>query len=375
MIRKIGISTGGGDCPGLNAVIRAVVKSARLVYRWDVIGIEDGFDGLIHAKNLRLLTLSDISGILPRGGTILGTTNRGNPFRHVVYEDGKKVIKDLTPQVIENIKILNLDAIVCIGGDGTLTIAKDLHELGVPVVGVPKTIDNDLSATDLTFGFTTAVITATEALDKLHTTAESHHRVMVVEVMGRNAGWIALESGIAGGADVILIPEIPFDIESVCDKVKRRQITGSRFSIVVVAEGAIPLGGEETIAAGATAEYQNVRLGGIGYRVSRAIEEKTGIETREVVLGHLQRGGSPSAFDRILSTRFGAKAVELVAQEKFGEMVCLRGRQVESVRIEEAIGQLKLVDPAGQVVKTAECMGIEFGRERKDGISEESVDS
>ncbi|MFC2150247.1 6-phosphofructokinase [Calditrichota bacterium] len=361
-IRRIGISTGGGDCPGLNAVIRAVVRCARLVYQWDVIAIEDGFDGLIYARNLRSMNLKDVSGILHRGGTILGTTNRGNPFKSVVVENGEEVIKDLTPQIIDNIETLGLDAIVCIGGDGTLTIARDLHKLGVQVVGVPKTIDNDLSATDLTFGFTTAVDTATDALDKVHTTAESHHRAMVVEVMGRNAGWIALESGMAGGADVILIPEIPFDIKKVCNKVKQRQITGRGFSVIVVAEGAKPVGGEASIIADATKQYQNVRLGGMGIQVANAIQEMTGIETREVVLGHLQRGGSPNAYDRILSTRFGVAAVNLIAQGKFGEMVCLHGRMVESVKIDEAVGQLKLVDPNGQGVKTAESVGIEFGR-------------
>ncbi len=370
MIRKIGISTGGGDCPGLNAVIRAVVRSARLHYGWDVIGIEDGFDGLIYARNLKPLDQESVSGILHRGGTILGTTNRGNPFKHVDYVDGKKVVRDLTPRILENVKILGLDAIVCIGGDGTLSIARDLYKLGVPVVGVPKTIDNDLSATDLTFGFTTAVETATDALDKLHTTAESHHRCMVVEVMGREAGWIALESGMAGGADVILIPEIPFSIEKVCEKVKRRYILGKRFSVVVVAEGANPMGGERVIQAKPTEDYQNVRLGGISYLVSKQIEESTGIETRVVVLGHIQRGGSPNAFDRILATKFGAGAVELIAQKQFGRTVCLKGRQIESVNIEDAVKVINRVNPNGQMVRYAENMGIEFGRpeERdKDG--------
>ncbi len=362
MIRKIGISTGGGDCPGLNAVIRAVVRTAKLRYQWDVIGIEDGFDGLIYARNLRYMTIDDVHGILPRGGTILGTTNRGNPFKHLVIENGKEVVKDMSPLIVENVRVLGLDAIVCIGGDGSLSIARDLFRLGVPVVGVPKTIDNDLSATDLTFGFTTAVDTATEALDRLHTTAESHHRVMVVEVMGRDAGWIALESGIAGAADVILIPEIPFDIQKVCDKVKQRQLTGRRSSIIVVAEGAVELGGERVVQAEASVKYQNVRLGGIGQYVAKQVEERTGIESRVVVLGHLQRGGSPNAFDRILGTRYGAAAVELIAQGKFGYMVCLKGRTIDCVEIEKAVGQLKRVDPDGQIVKAAEALGVEFGR-------------
>ena len=373
MVRRIGISTGGGDCPGLNAVIRAVVKAARLHYRWDIIGIEDGFDGLIYARNLKPLGLVNISGILHRGGTILGTTNRGNPFKHVVEENGKKVVKDLTPKILENVEILGLDAIISIGGDGTLAIAWELHKLGLPIIGVPKTIDNDLSATDLTFGFTTAVQTVTEALDKLHTTAESHHRIMVVEVMGRDAGWIALESGIAGGADVILIPEIPFDMEKVAHKVKKRQITGSRFSVVVVAEGAMPFDGGRSIVEEATEDYQNVRLGGIGYQVAHRIEEMTGIDTRVTVLGHLQRGGSPTGFDRLLATRFGTAAVDLVAQEKFGHMVCLRGRKIDSVLIEKAIGQPKRVDPDGQVVDTGEKTGIEFGRPSQPKIVKKPV--
>ncbi len=372
MIRKIGISTGGGDCPGLNAVIRAAVRAARLHYRWDVIGIEDGFDGLIYARNLKTLDLDSVSGILHRGGTILGTTNRGNPFKHVEYVNGQKVITDLSPKILENIHTLGLDAIISIGGDGTLSIARDLLKLGVPIVGVPKTIDNDLLATDLTFGFTTAVNTATEALDKLHTTAESHHRVMVVEVMGRDAGWIALESGIAGGADVILIPEIPFSIERVCEKVKQRYILGRRFSVIVVAEGAKPLGGDSVLQAEATDAYQNVRYGGISYKVASEIERLTGIESRVVVLGHLQRGGSPNAFDRILATKFGAAAVELTAQKKFGYMVVLRGRAIESVPIEEAVREVKRVNPDGQGVHTAERMGVEFGRSDSREESEDT---
>ncbi|MBM3326444.1 MAG: ATP-dependent 6-phosphofructokinase [Calditrichaeota bacterium] len=362
MIRKIGISTGGGDCPGLNAVIRAVVRTAKLHYQWDVIGIEDGFDGLIYARNLRYMTVDDVHGILPRGGTILGTTNRGNPFKHLVVENGKEVVKDMSPLIVENIRVLGLDAIVCIGGDGSLSIARDLFKMGVPVVGVPKTIDNDLSATDLTFGFTTAVDTATEALDRLHTTAESHHRVMVVEVMGRDAGWIALESGIAGAADVILLPEIPFDIQKVCDKVKQRRLTGRLSSIIVAAEGAAQLGGDRIVQAEASIQYQNVRLGGIGQSVARQVEERTGIESRVVVLGHLQRGGSPNAFDRILGTRYGVAAVELIAQKQFGYMVCLHGRNIDCVEIERAVGQMKRVDPNGQIVTAAEALGTEFGR-------------
>jgi len=362
MIKRIGISTGGGDAPGLNAVIRAVVRAGNLYYRWEVFGIEDGFDGLLQPDRLRIMTPKDVSGILPRGGTILGTINRGNPFKHVAFKDGKEVIEDVTPMIVENVKTIGLDAIVCIGGDGTLSIARDLFRLGVPVVGVPKTIDNDLSHTDYTFGFNTAVSTATEALDKLHTTAESHHRVMVMEVMGRYAGWIALESGIAGGADVILIPEIRFKMDEVCRKIKQRAMMGSKFSIVVVAEGAMTDAGEKVLLEKPTEKYEAERLGGIGQWVAKKISEGTGMETRVTVLGHLQRGGSPTTFDRVLATRFGVAAVEMVAQEKFGVMVCLKGNEITSVPLEEALGKPKRVNPEGQMVKAAEMLGIEFGR-------------
>ncbi len=362
MIRKIAISTGGGDAPGLNAVIRAVVRSAHDYYRWEVVGIEDGFDGLINAKRVRELTSKDVRGILPRGGTILGTTNRGNPFKHTIKKNGETVVEDMTPVLLENIQTLGLDAIVCIGGDGTLTIARDLFKLGVPVVGIPKTIDNDLSGTDRTFGYNTAITTATEALDKLHTTAESHHRVMVIEVMGRDAGWIALEAGIAGGADVVLIPEVPFSMEKVVRKIKQRDLTGSRFSIIVVAEGAKLESGEKVVIEKASDGYWADRLGGIGNWVAQEIKKRTDIDTRCTVLGHLQRGGSPTTIDRILGTQFGVAGVELVAEEKFGWMVCLKGNEISSVPIEEAVSKLKTVPPDGQLVKAAEMLGISLGR-------------
>jgi phosphofructokinase-like protein len=362
MIRKIAISTGGGDAPGLNAVIRAVVRSAREHHRWEVVGIEDGFDGLIEARRVRELTTKDVRGILPRGGTILGTTNRGNPFQHVTKRNGDSIVEDKTPLLLENIQTLGLDAIVCIGGDGTLTIARDLFRLGVPVVGIPKTIDNDISGTELTFGFNTAITTATDALDKLHTTAESHHRVMVIEVMGRGAGWIALEAGIAGGADVILIPEIPFSMDKVVRKMKQRELMGSRFSILVAAEGAKLENGQMMVVEKATEGYATDRLGGIGNWVAHEIHAATGIETRCTVLGHLQRGGSPTTFDRILGTQFGVAGVDLVAQEKFGWMVCLKDGEISSVPIEEAVGKLKTVPVDGQLVKAAEMLGISMGR-------------
>ncbi len=357
-IKRIAISTGGGDAPGLNAVIRAVVKTAIMQYGWEVIGIEDGFDGLFRKDGVRKLDLSSVRGILPKGGTILGTTNRGNPFKWPVKKGGKVFYQDRTKKLLKELGKLNIQGLVTIGGDGTLTIAKRLIDLGIPVVGVPKTIDNDLTATDVTFGFQTAVETATEAIDKLHTTAESHHRVMVIEVMGREAGWIALESGIAGGADVILIPEIPFDMKKVIAKIKERNKKKSKFSIIVVAEGAYPKNGRQIYIEQSTGK----RLGGIGQWVADYISNTIPVETRVTVLGHLQRGGTPTPFDRVLATRFGVAAVELINEGKFGYMVCLRGTKIESVPIEDAVGKLKLVDPEGQMVETAEKMGICLGR-------------
>lgn len=360
-IKRIGVLTGGGDCPGLNAVIRGVFKSASNRYQWEVVGIEDGFEGLIRDDKTRPLTQQNTRGILTIGGTILGTTNRGNPFEFV---DTDGIKKDLSSVVLDNIKKLSLDGLVVIGGDGSLSIANQLYKMGAPVVGVPKTIDNDLSVTDVTFGFDTAVNTAMDALDKLHSTAESHHRVIVLEVMGRYAGWIALHAGIAGGADVILIPEIPFDRGKVCDKMRSRFHGKSGFGIVVVAEGAKPLGGG--VITQAPAEKGRLeRLGGVGNRVGDDIAMclgPEGVDVRITVLGHIQRGGSPTAFDRILSTRFGSEAVELIARGDFGKMVCLKGQDIVSVPIEDAVSRMKSVQPDGQLVKTAEAIGISFGR-------------
>jgi len=358
-IKRIGVLTGGGDCPGLNAVIRAVVKTAIGQYGWQVIGIEDGFEGLVAPDKARPLSLQDVRGILPRGGTILGTTNRCNPFACPVVEGGQKKLVDKSGDVVARIRELGIDALVVIGGDGSLKIALELYHLGVPVVGVPKTIDNDLSATDVTFGFDTALTTATDALDKLHTTAESHHRVMVIEVMGRNAGWIALMAGLAGGADVILIPEIPFQIDPICAKVRQRDEQGNKFSIVVVAEGAKPAGGE--VVARGVDELGFPRLGGIAYRVGDQVALCSEHEVRVTVLGHLQRGGSPTPFDRILGTRFGTEAVRLAAAGGFGQMVALHGLHVEAVPLEEAVGVQKLVPPDGELVRTAKAMGVIFG--------------
>ncbi len=350
-IRCIGICTGGGDAPGLNAVIRAAVKSAFLKYQWRVIGIPDGFDGLIWPEKSYPLTLKQVSGILPRGGTILGTTNRGNPFKYCALENGKEVIRDISDDVIANARKLGIDAVISIGGEGSQTIALELFHKGMQIVGVPKTIDNDLSATEITFGFDTALVTATDAVDKIHTTAESHHRIMVVEVMGRDAGWIALEAGIAGGAHVILIPEIPFTVESVCKFVRKRESFGKRFTIVVVAEGVkLPLELKENRCAGS-----------VGNLIGNVIATRANKEVRVSVLGHIQRGGSPTPFDRILATRFGVAAVDLIAQGGFGKMVCLRNERIEAVDIAQAIGQLKTVDPNGQLVQTAKAVGISFG--------------
>ena len=361
-MKRIGILTGGGDCPGLNAVIRGVVKGCIIGRGWDVVGIEDGFDGLLAENKLRDLALDDVRGILPRGGTILGTTNRGNPFSTPVMRDGKIELVDVSATVVETIRKRQIDAIVVVGGDGSLKIALDLMDKGIPVVGVPKTIDNDLLETDVTFGYNTALETATDALDKLHSTAESHHRVMIMEVMGRYAGWIALESGIAGGADVILIPEVPFDIHQICHAIEQRRRRGSRFSIVVAAEGAFMKGGARVVKASADTVHSLERLGGIGENVAREIGVFLDMDTRVTVLGHLQRGGSPSTFDRCLGSRFGIKAVELIEKGRFGEMACLRGREIKSVSIEKAIRKLKLVDPNGEMVNCAEELGIVLGR-------------
>jgi phosphofructokinase-like protein len=350
-IHCIGICTGGGDAPGLNAVIRAAVKTAILKYKWKVIGIPDGFDGLIWPEKSFELRLKDVSGILPRGGTILGTTNRGNPFHYKLKENGKEVVKDISDEVIANAAKLGIDAIMTIGGDGSMKIGLELFQKGMKLVGVPKTIDNDLSATDVTFGFDTALHTATDAIDKIHTTAESHHRVMAVEVMGRDAGWIALEAGIAGGAHIILIPEIPFTIQNVCDYVAAREKYGKRFTIVVVAEG-IQLPPELKALS---------RGGSVGNLVGDAISLCAHKEVRVSVLGHIQRGGSPSPYDRVLGTRFGVFAVDLIAEGGFGKMVCLRGEHVLAVDIARAVGQYKTVDPNGELVCAARAIGICFG--------------
>lgn len=362
MSRTIAILTGGGDCPGLNAVIRAVVRSAVMRHGWRVVGIEDGFDGLVGTPRWRELTPASVRGILPRGGTILGTSNRGNPLAYPVTENGEQRLVDVSDEVVHNFRRTGADTLIAVGGDGTLKIARILQDKGMPMVGIPKTIDNDLRCTDVTFGYNTAVGVVTEALDRLHTTAESHQRVMVVEVMGRDAGWIALESGLAGSADVILIPEVPFRMAGVCEAIQWRREHGSRFSIVVVAEGAFPAAGQKVVQLSADQNLGVERLGGIGQFVAGEISQCLDIETRVVVLGHVQRGGTPSPFDRILGTRFGVKAVDLIEQGKYGRMVALRGRSVIDVEISAAVNALNLVDPAGELVTAAEALGIAFGR-------------
>ncbi|HEY8483130.1 MAG TPA: ATP-dependent 6-phosphofructokinase [Longimicrobiales bacterium] len=360
-IRRIAINTGGGDAPGLNAVIRAVVLSA-LNQGWEVYGIRKGYDSLLAGEPPVRLDRESVRGITHLGGTILGTTNRGNPFEWPERQpDGSIITRDRSDEIIAAFHHHGLDALIAIGGDGSLRIANELAKKGLRVVGVPKTIDNDLAATHVTFGFNTAVQTATDAIDKLHSTAESHERVMVVEVMGRHTGWIALHSGVSATADVILIPEIPFSIEKVCDKIRERYAAGRRFAIVVAAEGARPIGGEASYVEPA-APGRPARYGGIAERIAREIQERTGIETRSIVLGHLQRGGSPTAYDRLIALRFGAAAVRCVAEGRFGVMVALQEvTAVRAVPLEEAIREIKRVPVDSDTIATARDLGISFG--------------
>jgi phosphofructokinase-like protein len=359
-IGKIGLLNGGGDCPGLNAVTRAVVRTVHYHYHGKVVGIFDGFDGLIWPEKTKELVPQNIRGILPRGGTILGTTNRGNPFKYQVEEDGQVRIRDFSAQVVENHKRMGLEALIVVGGDGTLSIAREFHRLGVPLVGVPKTIDNDLSATDLTFGFDTALHTATEAIDKIHTTAESHGRVMVIEVMGRDAGWISLEAGIAGGSDVILIPEIPFRLDDICRQVDQRKAAGHRFALIVVAEGC-KVQENDPVWLAHKNEPQFAAKMSVGNLIGALISRERKEEVRVTVLGHLQRGGTPSPFDRLLSTRLGVAAVDLVAKKQFGRMVCLKGNEISSCTLDEAVGSIKTVPPDCDTVRAARAIGISFG--------------
>lgn len=356
---KLGVLTGGGDCPGLNAVIRAVTKTAQQ-RGWAVFGFFDGYSGLVENRYVRL-DQNRASGLLHRGGTILGTNNRDNPFRYPVRKGNLTEYQDLSTQAVQNVLSLDLEGVIVIGGDGTLAAADELSRKGLKIIGVPKTIDNDLKGTDQTFGFATAVTTATEALDKLHTTAESHKRVMILEVMGRYAGWIALHSGLAGGADIILIPEINWDFPAIVSKLKAREREGKLFSIVVVAEGAKRPDGEIVVKEMIKESADPVRLGGIGQFVAEGISKYTGLETRVTVLGHLQRGGSPVAYDRILATRFGAAAVEAALNGEYNKVVCLVNNEIVPRPITEVTGGIRNVPANSPLLKMAGSLGISLG--------------
>jgi len=357
---KIAVNTGGGDAPGLNAVIRGIVLAASQK-GWEVFGVKYGYRGLVDTKQIIRLTPEYVWDITNIGGTILGTAIKDDPFTYPAKNsDGSLAETDISDTIVSNFRSLGFDALIAIGGDGSLRIAEKFLKKGIPIIGVPKTIDNDISSTDVTFGFDTAVNTATEAIDKLHTTARSHDRVMVVEVMGRYVGWIALHSGIAGSADVILIPEISFDIEKVCNKIKQLTLMGKDYAIVVVAEGATPIGGKLSIVEEKRFGGE-VRLGGIGKKVSEEIGKRTCKETRDIVLGHLQRGGAPTTFDRLLSLRFGAAAIRFIEAGKFGHMAAVRSTEIVAVPIQEAIGQTKAVSLQSDIIQTARSLGISFG--------------
>ena len=358
--KRIGVLTGGGDCPGLNAVIRAIVKTAAFEFDYDVIGFFDGFKGLVENRYVEL-DLNSVSGILTQGGTILGTTNRDDPFRYPILENGKYIYLDQSDQAIKTFENLGLDGLFCIGGDGTMAVADKFARKNIPIIGIPKTIDNDLFGTDITFGYDSAMTTAAEAIDKIHTTAQSHHRVMIVEVMGRYAGWLALGSGIAAGGDIILIPEIPFQIEKVCEKIKERNYIGKHFSILVVGEGAKPEGGDLVVRQHVEGSPEPIRLGGIGYKISEQIEKMIEMETRVTVLGHLLRGGVPTPTDRVLASRFGVAAVRLFAKKQFGKMVALQGSEIRSVPISEVGGKNRTVPLDSSLIKTARALGTSLG--------------
>lgn len=373
-MKRIGVLTGGGDCPGLNAVLRAVVKTADNDYDVKVIGFNDGYEGLI-LNRYRELNNRDVSGILAQGGTILGTSNRADPFRYPVLEGEEYVYLDRSNQAVRNFDSLGLNVLIAIGGDGTMAASEGMRKLGLPIVGVPKTIDNDLVGTDITFGFDSAVVTATDAVDKIHTTAQSHHRVMIIEVMGRYAGWLALSSGLAGGGDIILLPEFPYDIEAVCSAVKERNAAGKRFSIVVVGEGARPAGGKMVVDRTIETSPDAIRLGGISRQVAAQIEGLINIECRVTILGHLLRGGSPSPFDRLLATQFGTEAVHLAARGEMGQMVAMKEGRISSTPMSEVAGKLRLVKPDSPLVKAALslgiCVGLPMGVPLEDSLAEE----
>lgn len=359
-IKRIGVMTGGGDCPGLNAVIRAVTKTAIYEYDLEVFGIEDGYLGLIQNR-IRPLKPVDVSDILTRGGTILGTNNKCDPTRYHITTNGQTEVRDVTDRCIEHINHHHLDALVMIGGDGTMAGAMNFVNHGVPCIGVPKTIDNDIVNTDVTFGFATARYVATDALDRVHTTAASHHRAMIVEVMGRNAGWLALHAGLASGTDVILLPEIPYDIDRICESVLGRSRFGKRFTLLCVSEGAKPVGGEQTVAHHDPMSPDPVRLGGVGKLVADQIEERTGVETRCTVLGHVQRGGTPVPEDRVLATEFGHAAMQTMMAGRFNRMIVMHGRTVTDIPLEEVAGKQRLVPIDHPLIEAARGVGTTFG--------------
>lgn len=361
-VHRIGVLTGGGDCPGLNAVIRVITKAAINKLGIDVLGIEDGFLGLIRNR-IRPLHLDDVSNILTVGGTILGTSNKADPERFVVgtSPDGKPIFENVTSRVIEHVRENHIDLLVCIGGDGTMSGAAGLIDHGIPCIGVPKTIDNDLMHSEITFGFTTAVQTATEAIDRVHTTASSHHRVMIVELMGRNAGWLTMHAGLAGGADVILIPEIPYDLQSIADCCKTRSKKGKRFTIIAISEGARPRGGKQVVDKIVAESRDPVRLGGIGAVMARELAEVSGLETRSVLLGHVQRGGTPVAYDRVLATLFGHKAISMVATHEWNQIVVMKGGQPDMVPIQAVANKQRLMEHDDPLIGMARALGTCLG--------------
>ncbi len=359
---KLGVLTGGGDCPGLNAVIRAVVKTALHDYDMEVVGFFDGYEGLVENR-YRQLKPADVSGILTLGGTILGTSNRADPFNFPVLQGDEYIYIDRSSQAVQNFERLGLDALIAIGGDGTMAASNGMAEKGLSIIGIPKTIDNDLFGTDQTFGFDSALTSAAEAIDKIHSTAQSHHRVMIVEVMGRYAGWLALASGIAGGGDIILIPELPYQIDVVCDKIKERNRKGKNFSIIVIGEGAKAEGGELVIKRKVANSPDQIRLGGISNQLAAQIEGITTLETRVTILGHLLRGGTPTAFDRILASRFGSEAVHLGYNGIFGNMVALQGNEIGKAPIKDVAGKIRKITPDSSLLKTAISLDTSLGVE------------
>jgi len=362
---KLGILTGGGDCPGLNAVIRAVVKTAIEECDMEVVGFIDGYEGLVENRYKQLKPV-DVSGILTRGGTILGTSNRADPFHFPVLQGDEYIFLDQSSQVVKNFERLGLDVLIAIGGDGTMAASHQMAEKGLKIVGVPKTIDNDLWGTEQTVGFDSALTSATDAIDKIHSTAQSHHRVMVVEVMGRYAGWLALASGMAGGGDVVLVPEFPYQIEVICDMIKKRNRRGKNFSIVVIGEGSKPKGGEMVVKRVVENSPDKIRLGGISYHLASQIEEDTSLEARVTILGHLLRGGTPTPYDRILASRLGVAAVRLARDRKFGYMAALKGGQIKSVPIQEVAGKVRVIEPDTPLLQTALALGTCLGVDHLD---------